>query len=343
MPIRLSPACFFRPLPLLLLAVLGACAAEPVVRTGPEPTPLAAVVRVAEPRPYVRVRRPAEDTFTLAVCVRKFEPAGQGPVVYLTGAIHIGEPAYYAALQKHLDAQSIVLFEGVGLRDPEALAARAKQRREGEDGYSRLAKALGLVSQMTGIDYRRTHFKNADMTVEELQERLQAKAALEGPAGEEARQAVAQFGLLRSFLSGDNPLMVLGLWALESQPALRTQMRMTLVRTLAQEKMPVAFSASLMETILNDRNAAALKKLQEALSGQPHAKSIALFYGAAHLSEMEKQLVGEFNYRPAGSRWLTSMTVHPQAEGLSKAQVEAAYGVWKEPAKNPAAQLTSVN
>lgn len=341
MPMRPSLLRFSRPLPVLLLALLGACATGPAARSTPAPTPLASVVPAPEPKPYVRARRPAADTFTLAVCIRKFEPVGAGPVVYLAGAIHIGEPAYYAAVQKHLDAQTIVLFEGVSTRDPQAAAARAKHKAEGSDGYSRLAKALGLVSQMAGIDYHRAHFQNADMTMEDLQATLAAKAAAPGQAGADAREALAQFDFVRSFLSGDNPIMALGLWALENQPAIRTQVRMTMVQSLAQEKMPAALSESLMETILMDRNEAALKKLAKTLEERPDAKSISLFYGAAHLPGMEKQLVKKFHYRPAGSQWLTSMTVHPQAEGMSKDEVEEAYGAWKEPAKKTAAAKAS--
>lgn len=53
-------------------------------------------------------------TVQLEVGIRAMTPKdGVGPVVQLVGAVHIGDQAYYDALQKFLDAQDLVMFEGV--------------------------------------------------------------------------------------------------------------------------------------------------------------------------------------------------------------------------------------
>ncbi len=66
------------------------------------------------PQPYMRVARPDTNTVQLQIAVRKFVPVDRrGPTIWLAGTSHIGEPEYYHALQKHLDAQTIVLYEGV--------------------------------------------------------------------------------------------------------------------------------------------------------------------------------------------------------------------------------------
>src|SRR5882672_1774711 len=58
------------------------------------------------PQPYMRVSRPDSNTVVLQIAARRFVPAkGRGPVVWLTGASHIGESNYFAALQRHLDTQ----------------------------------------------------------------------------------------------------------------------------------------------------------------------------------------------------------------------------------------------
>ena len=55
--------------------------------------------------------------------------------IWLAGASHIGETNYYAALQRHLDAQALVLYEGIkGLirppnPDPNAAPASAAKTR----------------------------------------------------------------------------------------------------------------------------------------------------------------------------------------------------------------------
>ena len=63
----------------------------------------------------MRVARPDGDTVELQIAVRKFlPPRGDGPAIWLAGASHIGESNYYTALQAHLDARTLVLYEGVG-------------------------------------------------------------------------------------------------------------------------------------------------------------------------------------------------------------------------------------
>lgn len=52
---------------------------------------------------------------TLEMSIRAYEPAaGEGPTVYLVGAVHVGNLGFYQELQRFLDAQDVVLFEGVG-------------------------------------------------------------------------------------------------------------------------------------------------------------------------------------------------------------------------------------
>src|SRR3954464_9271463 len=64
--------------------------------------------------PFLRVTRPRTNITELQVAVRQFVPAGRSqPVVWLAGVSHVGESNYYARLQKLLDAQELVLFEGV--------------------------------------------------------------------------------------------------------------------------------------------------------------------------------------------------------------------------------------
>src|SRR5262245_43325779 len=99
------PAALFPSL-LAAAAALAGCA------TGPKG---AAYDPKASPAPYLRIAYPDEDTVELQIASRRFTPArGKGPAVWLVGASHIGESNYYAALQKQLDAQTLVLYEGVG-------------------------------------------------------------------------------------------------------------------------------------------------------------------------------------------------------------------------------------
>ena len=68
--------------------------------------------------------------------------AGEGPSVWLVSVAHLGTPEYYAAIQRRLDAKTVMLFEGVGFED------RMKNEAFGEGG----AGALSGVERAEGVD-----------------------------------------------------------------------------------------------------------------------------------------------------------------------------------------------
>src|SRR6266404_4550664 len=95
-------------LPITLVAslFLVACSAPNGTKSSAanEPPPL--------PQPYVRIIN-GPNTVQLQIASRKFVSTRKRPFIWLTGVSHIGEPKYFAALQHHLDAQTLVLFEGI--------------------------------------------------------------------------------------------------------------------------------------------------------------------------------------------------------------------------------------
>jgi hypothetical protein len=62
-------------------------------------------------------------------------------------------------------------------------------------------------------------------------------------------------------------------------------------------------------TILTERNKAALRVLASEID---KGKSrIAIFYGVAHLPDMEERLVEEFQLQRTGTKWLTAWDLDP--------------------------------
>jgi hypothetical protein len=117
----------------------------------------------------MRVAHPDADTVALQIAIRKFTPAkGRGPAIWLTGVSHIGESNYYAVVQRHLDSQSLVLYEGVGARDKSIRFDPEEQASI----QNTLATSLGLVFQLSAINYDRPSFKNSDLSIPELQRML---------------------------------------------------------------------------------------------------------------------------------------------------------------------------
>ncbi len=62
---------------------------------------------------WVRTTQTSDRKLHMEVASRLYERKGGGPRVMLAGAVHIGDKPYYAKLQKLLDENDVVLFEGV--------------------------------------------------------------------------------------------------------------------------------------------------------------------------------------------------------------------------------------
>jgi len=101
---------------------------------------------LAQPESYLRVRESDDgNQVELDVAARAFEPIdGTGPRIILVGAAHIGDSVFYRRLQYLLDAQDVVLFEGVGIGDPNPpLPKLDRDEREARD--LRRARLIGAA------------------------------------------------------------------------------------------------------------------------------------------------------------------------------------------------------
>jgi hypothetical protein len=63
-------------------------------------------------------------------------------------------------------------------------------------------------------------------------------------------------------------------------------------------------------TILTERNIKALEVLKRELGNGK--KKIGIFYGAAHLPDMEKRLLADFNMQRTGEKWLVAWDMKPK-------------------------------
>jgi hypothetical protein len=313
-------------LPLLLcLVVLSAGCASSRVRKSAEPPP---------PSPYMRVAHPDADTVALQIAIRKFTPAkGRGPAIWLTGVSHIGESNYYAAVQRHLDSQSLVLYEGVGARDKSIRFDPEEQASI----QNTLATSLGLVFQLSAIDYDRPSFKNSDLSIPELQRMLAGETTTSGTAdtADTAGSAPAEnpeFQQLLGVMDGSSFLGVLvhiGIKLISSSPKLQAMSRLVLIEMLGHfqadlsemEGVPPELQR-LMTVIIRGRNEVVIRDLKKQLARMPPNQSISVFYGAGHMPDLEKRLFEELGYRRREEAWLTAISLNTRASALTKAELD---------------------
>ena len=286
------------------------------------------------PAPYLRIAHPQTNVTELQVAVRQYvRPGRPQSIVWLAGVSHVGESNYYARLQKLLNAQDLVLFEGVTDRASRAAGRKAFDNSKEDLGslQNTMAESLGLAFQLDSIDYERPHFRNSDLTIEEIA-RLISK---EGPAGKPSKTA-EEFQKLMEMMQGDSLVATLVTAAMKligSSPKLQAIMKLAMIEVLGRfegdmsqfQGLPPEWQR-LIEILLHARNEAVMKDLRAELGKRSPAKSIAIFYGAAHMEDMERRLT-HMNYRPAREEWLPAFSVDRQKAQITDAELDFVKGL----------------
>lgn len=149
-----------RTLCLLSAAVLAVCTC--IGSAAPVPAQEEAEPLSPDSGPYIRV---VEDdqagTVRLDLAIKVFAAQADTdqPAVALVGAVHIADPSFYALLQAFLDAQDLVLFEGVKPRgmgldsDPDAEIDYETRLRQTEASLRFLAIVLERHKRESGDAY----------------------------------------------------------------------------------------------------------------------------------------------------------------------------------------------
>ena len=315
----------------LLLAILPlwfGCKTEPKAASAPlpagAPRPEPPLTVSSNPAPYLRIAQPRTNVTELQVAVRQFMPRQSGqPILWLAGVSHVGESNYYARLQKLLDAQGLVLFEGVTDRASRAAGRKTFNQSEDELGslQNTMAASLGLAFQLDTIDYDRSNFRNSDLTIEQIAQLI----AKEGPAGQPSKTA-QEFQNLMELMQGDSLIGALvgaGMKLIGSSPKLQAMMKLAMIEMLGRFKgdmsqfqgLPPEFQR-LIEILIRARNEVVLKDLEAELNRKSPPKSIAIFYGAAHMEDFERRLTRDLHYRPGREEWFPAFSVD-----LTKARI----------------------
>jgi len=220
--------------------------------------------------------------------------------VDLIAAVHIGDPAYYARLNRIFKTYDSLLFELV-TDTPEAAAAPSNGGGQHPVALMQMVmtRVLELQYQLDGIDYGAENFVHADMTAQQfaqsMSERNESflKMFFQMMAQSMARQS-----------AGEGPSDIEFLLALMKQDG-----SLSLKRLLAGEMRQAEEQLAFLQgpdgsTLLTERNKVALSVLRERLE-EGEAK-LAIFYGAAHMADFETRMADEFGLEPERSVWLTA-------------------------------------
>ena len=246
-----------------------------------------------------------------------------GTRVTLVSAVHIGEAAYFQGLNDSFKKYDAVLFELVKPKDgpvPGGAPGAVPQNREpnpiGE--VQRLMKdTLGLTFQLDVVDYTAKNFVHADLDAETF-ERLQREKGQTFPelflkAFMKAMTDPEAAAKQNALAGADDPEQMLrSLIRTFTRPDAERQLKLLLARQMTTIEEDASMFGGENSVILHDRNAAALKVLETTLK-DPAKKQIAVFYGAAHMPDLEKRLK-EMGFTKAATEWRTAWDLKIRAD-----------------------------
>lgn len=185
-----------------------------------------------------------------------------------------------------------------------------------------LADALGLEFQLNAIDSSKPNWRNSDMAADEVEARI---AAAGGDA--DALFSMLDGSSMMSKLAG----MVLMFVKASPQMAATTKLMLLEAMTNADKigedaapgaKGPMAQMNAMMKVIVKDRNVVVLDDLKKIIADEPGIKSVAIFYGAGHMKDLEQHLVTDLGYKFDSEQWFPAMSVNPAAAGLKPKDVQ---------------------
>lgn len=274
--------------------------------------------------PFLRIQDGGGGTRILEIAVRTLRAPNDAPLrIHLVGVSHIGTQAYYDALQALLDGMDLVLFEGVGgdreeflQRDPEA---------DAEELQPALARALGLRFQLHAMDYGRPHFVNSDLSPGELMAFFSGQSP-----GDFTREGLARLEATMSAIQGQGleaDLSRLFLGMMSRHPPFALGVRWALVEILGAVRGDLAAVQGLPEDVsqlfrvlLRERNAVVIADLARLMDRPAPPRNVAVFYGAAHMHELQKRLTRDFEFQVEDSLWLPAFQGNLARSGLGQIQ-----------------------
>jgi hypothetical protein len=260
-----------------------------------------------EERPkFLRLERTPDNELkalqTAVAHYRPTDPEKRDLQVDLIGAVHVGDKAYYDALNERFKKYDVVLYELVappGTRIPKGAKPGAHPVAMLQNG---LKDMLALEHQLARIDYTPANLVHADMSPDELSKSMSDRGeSVVSMMFRMMGHGIAQQTKLEA--QGKAPQLDL-FGALLDRDRAGAMKRMFAEQFESLEDMMQALDGPQGSAIITERNKVALAKLAEQIAAGK--QKLAVFYGAGHLGDMEKRLVADFHLQRSGEEWLTA-------------------------------------
>jgi hypothetical protein len=255
-----------------------------------------------EPTNFIRFVE-EEESDSLQTAVVSYE-SPQKAKVDLVGAIHIADKTYFDALNMRFKGYEAVLYELVGPSFEERGKPEVKKQAQKLQWVGQLQTimrdTLKLHGQLESIDYTAKNFVHADMDMSQFTQTQTQKQESFLSLYLKAAQAQKDINEKHG-VNSDAAGMVMLLKIMTMKDS-STELK----RMIAQEFDSVEDIMAGMETgggtvLVGERNKVALEVMEKEIAAGK--KRIAIFYGAAHLGDMEERLMKK-GFKRTKMEWL---------------------------------------
>ena len=262
---------------------------------------LPAMVVAGEETEFARVLEDDQQqpvAFQLAITSYVPRNGDQQVRVDLVGAIHIGDKAYYADLNERFEDYDTLLYELIAPKDTVIDREDSDPKGVISNTQVTMKNLLALSFQLDEIDYSAANFVHADLSPTEMSQSMDER-------GESLyvyfwRLFYASINQYAKDPLGLNDVQKLSTLLLaDSDNALKVMMayEMADLDTLRDILGDDADSA-----VIGARNQRAIDVLKESLaSGE---KRIGIFYGVAHMPDMERRLIEQLDLVYLDTTWV---------------------------------------
>ncbi|MEN1679007.1 MAG: hypothetical protein AAGJ46_05410 [Planctomycetota bacterium] len=255
-------------------------------------------------RDWVRVSRDAQDEpLAMQVAVVRYtgKAAGRQVAVDLVGAVHVGDAAYYAELNKLFEQYDALLYELVApagtVVDPQQFQKSRGPISALQNGMSSMLK---LEHQLAKVDYTKPNFVHADMTPEQFQQSMRDRGeSMLSTLFRLMGQGIA----VQSKEAAEGKSTDLDLLMAMFAPDRARRLKVVFAEQMADlESLLGGLGGEKGSTLITERNKAAFVVLKRELDAGK--SKVGVFYGAGHLPDMDERLRNEFSLQPEQVTWI---------------------------------------
>jgi hypothetical protein len=236
----------------------------------------------------------------LQMSIASYVPAAGSSLlqVDLVGAIHIGDPAYYAELNDRFRDYDVLLYELIAPSG--GVSSNRLEKRKGilsstQIGMTRL---LDLSFQLDEVNYDAANFVHADLTPEELRASMAER-------GESLYVYFWRifFATLNEYAKDPLGLrdmeMLSGMVAAEEENSFKVMIAYEMTNLDAVQDVLGDDSSNAVIGARNQRAVDVLKREIEA-----GARRIGIFYGVAHMPDLEERLLDQLGMIWESTEWV---------------------------------------